>query len=93
MKTVRAEIVKHFLEEHKSLLEGASLLTHNVHPNEIVQIGDVKLKPSGSRADGLDFNAKFQVGPTTVFYFGTITDNWQIENEGVAGRKADGLMP
>jgi hypothetical protein len=92
MKTIKGEIVKHFIEDHNRLLQSASLLTHNVHPNEIVQIGEVSLKPSGIRADGLDFTAKFQIRTTTVFYFGTITDDWMIENEGIAGRKADGRL-
>ncbi len=93
MKSVKETIVSHFIEEHKRLLGGAALSPGQVHPNEISQVGDINLNPSGSNGDGLDFTASFQVGRTKVFYFGTITDDSRIVNEGVAGRNADGSLP
>ena len=92
MKSVKETIVDHFREDHKRLLGGAALSTGNIHPNDILQVGDVQLNPSGTDK-GLDFTASFQIGRMKVFYFGTITDDWRIENEAIAGRNADGTTP
>ncbi len=93
MKTIKEKIVNHFVNNHKKLLGGASFPSGNVHPADIIPVGDIRLQQNPSNGQSLDFTANFQIGRMTVFYFGTIKGDWSIENEAIAGRNSDGTLP
>ena len=90
MDKIQVSIVDHFRENHQRLLSGASMSSANVHPSDIVPIGEVRIAPSGD--NDLEFTANFKVGPSTVSYFGTIDYNLKIVDEAISRRNSDGTL-
>ena len=90
MDKIQVSIVDHFRENHQRLLGSTLLTSGNVHPSDIVPIGEVRIAPSGD--NDLEFTANFKVGPSTVSYFGTIDYNLRIVDEAISSRNSDGSL-
>jgi len=88
METKQERIVHQFKQDHKRLLGSALLTAGTYHPNDI-QISNIGLSSTGMCEEASAFTASFTIGKTSVFYFGTINDQLEIANEGVAGRSSD----